>query len=345
MRAAVFHRPGEQLTVEQVPVPEAAADEVIIAVKSCGICGSDLHMAEVHAADGGMAPLPPGAVMGHEFCGEVVEVGSAAAKSFKAGQRVTALPFIACGTCLACLSGNGHRCASVRSVGLGQEPGGYAEFVRVGSSDTLHLPTGVDWQFGALVEPLAVALHGVHAARLSPGENVLIMGAGPIGLATALWCRYFGAQHVVVSDRVPERLALAERLGATASVNATSEDVIGSFKRHAGRRPDVVIECIGLPGTQQLAMNYAPTGGRIVIVGVCMAADTIVPVKAITKELQVNYVFCYRRQDFQLTLDLLDREIINPEAMLTRSVTFAEFPQAFESLKSDKSACKVMLTP
>ena len=345
MRAAVFHQPGEPLTIEQLAAPTAAADELIIAVKCCGICGSDLHMADVHVAGGGMAPLPAGAVMGHEFCGEVVEVGREAADAFKPGERVTALPFIACGHCQACLAGRGHRCAQVRTLGLGQEPGAYAEFVRVGRSDALHLPPGVDWQLGALVEPLAVALHAVQVARLAPGENVLVMGAGPIGLATALWCRHFGAQHVVVSDRVPERLALAERLGASATVNPDSEDVVGSFKRHAGRRPDVVIECIGIPGTQQLAMNYAPTGGRIVVVGVCMAADTIIPVKAITKELQVNYVFCYRRQDFQLTLDLLDRERIDPHAMLTRTVDFDDFPAAFEALKTDKSACKVMLIP
>jgi len=195
-----------------------------------------------------------------------------------------------------------------------------------------------DWQHGALVEPLAVALHGVHAARLVPGENVLVMRAGPIGLATALWCRHFGAQHVVISDRGPERLKLAEQLGATATINATDEDVAGSFKRHAGRRTDGVMEGIGVPGTQQLAMDYAPMNGRIVIVGVCMAPDTISPVKAITKELQVNYVFCYQRQDFQLTLDLLDRGIIDPSPMLTRNVGFDDFPAAFESLKSDKTA-------
>lgn len=345
MKAAAFQQPGEPLAIVDVATPEISKGELIIAVKCCGICGSDLHMADVHDPTSGMMPLANGTIMGHEFCGEVVEAANGADDRFKPGDRVTALPFIACGHCHACLSGSGHRCAQSRSLGLGGDAGGYAEYMKVGTSDTLQLPAGVDWQHGALVEPLAVALHGVKAAKLAAGENVLILGGGPIGLATALWCRYFGAQHVMVSDRVAERLSLAESLGATATVNATDEDVVGSFKRHAGRRPDVVIECIGLPGTQQLAMDYAPTNGRIVIVGVCMAPDTISPVKAITKELQVNYVFCYQRQDFEFTLDLLDRGLIDASPMLTRTVGFDQFPQAFEALKSDKTACKVLLVP
>ncbi len=342
MRAAVFEAAGQPLAVREVPAPEGGPDGLIIEVKRCGICGSDLHMADVHEPGIGMAPLASGAIMGHEFSGEVAEVGRAV-EGFKVGDRVTALPYIGCGHCVDCLNGRGHRCVGVRYCGLGGEAGAYAEYMRVGPHESLILPAGVDFEAGALVEPLAVALHGVHSARLDVGDSVLIMGAGPIGLATALWCRYFGARHVVVSDMVPQRLALAERMGATATVNAASEDVVDCFKREAGSRPDVIIECIGVPGTQQLAMDYAPSNGRIVVVGVCMALDTIMPVKAITKELSVQYVFMYRRHDFEIAIDLLNREMIDPSPMFTRDVGFEEFPAAFDSLKADKTACKVML--
>lgn len=345
MRAAVFHRAASALSIEQVPEPRAQGADLVIAVKSCGICGSDLHMADVHTPDGGMKPLPAGTVMGHEFCGEVVEVGPEVRGRWQPGDRVTALPYIACGHCHPCLSGIGYRCEKVRYSGLGDLPGAYAEFARVGAAEALRLPPGVDYRLGALVEPLAVGLHGVHAARIAPGERVLVMGAGPIGLAATLWARHFGAQHVIVSDRVPERLALAERLGATATVNAAVEDVVGACKRYAGGRPDVILECIGVPGTHQLAMDYAPAGGRLVIVGVCMAPDVILTPKAIKKELQTNYVFMYRRQDFAITLELLDAARIDPTPMLTRPVSFAEFPAAFEALKNDKRACKVWLEP
>lgn len=343
MRAAVFQAPGQALVIEEVAAPRTQTGDLVIAVRCCGICGSDLHMADMHA-DSGMKPLPRGTIMGHEFAGEVVEVGRDAG-SFRVGQRVTAMPYFACGRCVHCLNGIGYRCANATYSALGQEGGGYAEFMRVGAAESLLLPDGVDYRLGALVEPLAVGLHGVHAARLAPGDNVLIMGAGPIGLACALWCRYFGARHVVVSDRVPERLALAARMGASATVEVPQEDVVGVCKREFGQRPDVVFECIGVPGTQQLAMDYAPAGGRVVVIGVCMAPDTIRPVKAITKELQVNYVYMYRRQEFALTIDLLNRELIDPSPMFTREVGFAEFPQVFEALKTDKQACKVMLVP
>ena len=345
MHAVVSQAPGKPLVISEIEAPRCAGGDLIMHVKACGICGSDLHMADVHDRSGVMAPLPPGTVMGHEFCGEIIEVGPGVSSPWRVGERVTALPFIACGNCAACLNGLGYRCAQVRYSGLGNLPGAYAEYMRVGAAETLRLPDGVDWQRGALVEPLAVALHAMHAARLMPGENVLVLGAGPIGLAVALWCRHFGAHHVIVSDKVPARLALAEKVGATATINATNENVVAAYKRHAGTRPDVVVECIGVPGAQQLAIDYCPTGGRIVVVGVCMAPDTITPVKAITKELQINYVFMYRKRDFEIVIDLMDRGRIDPTPLLTRVVRFEEFPAVFEALKTDKTACKVLLDP
>lgn len=344
MRAAVFHSPGAPLTIEQVPEPQVSRGDLVIAVRRCGICGSDLHMADMHGPDTGMAPLPGGTVLGHEFAGEVVATGRDAG-DFKVGDRVTAMPYVACGHCAACLTGRGYRCAQVTYSALGQVPGAYAEYMRVGAAETLRLPAGVDDALGAFVEPFAVGLHGINAAHLRPGERVLIMGAGPVGLACVAWARHFGARDVIVSDFAAERRALAERLGATATIDPASESVPGACKRHAGQRPDVVIECVGVPGTQQLAMDYAPMGGRIVIVGVCMAPDRIQPVKALTKELQINYAYMYTRAEFELTIDALDREHIDPTPMLTHTVGFADFAQAFEGLKTDKAACKVMLDP
>ncbi len=344
MRAAVFHSPGAPLTIEQVPDPKVSTGDLVIAVRRCGVCGSDLHMADMQGPDTGMAPLPPGTVMGHEFSGEVVEVGREAG-DFKVGDRVTAMPYIACGRCEPCLSGYGYRCAKACYTALGAEPGAYAEYMRVGAAETLRLPDGVDDALGAFVEPLAVGLHGVSAAGLAPGESVLIMGAGPVGLACVAWARHFGAREVIVAEFSAERRAVAEQLGATATVDPRSEHVPRACKRHAGRRPEVVIECVGVPGTQQLAMDYAPMDGRIVVLGVCMAPDRIQPVKAVTKELRVNYAYMYTRQEFELTVDALNREHINPAPMLTRTVGFESFADAFQGLKTDKTACKVMLDP
>jgi (R,R)-butanediol dehydrogenase/meso-butanediol dehydrogenase/diacetyl reductase len=292
-----------------------------------------------------MAPLPVGAVMGHEFSGEVAALGRGVAGRFRVGDRVTALPYIACGACLACLAGQGHRCAASMPGGFGKLPGAYAEYVRVGAHETLALPGEVDFRTGALVEPLSVGLHAVDRARLRPGEAVLIIGAGPIGLAVSLWSRLFGAAHVVVSDRSPERADRAARMGATGIVHADAEDVVAAVKRQCGRRAEVVFDCVGAPGSQQLAMDHAPADGRVVVVGVCMAPDRILPVKAISKELDVRYVFGYGRKDFALTIDMLARGRIDASPLLSETVGWDAFAGAFESLKRDKSRVKVLLEP
>src|SRR5207249_10649535 len=129
------------------------------------------------------------------------------------------------------------------------------------------------------------------------GEAVLVVGAGPIGLATSLWCRFFGAGHVIVSDLSRERADRAGRLGATAAIHAGSDDVVAAVKRECGRRPDVVFDCVGVPGSLQLAMDYAPTNGRVAVAVVCMHPDRILPVKAITQQLAGRRVCPYGNRD------------------------------------------------
>ena len=344
MQAAIFHGAGKPLTIETVADPEPGPGELVLKVQACGICGSDLHMADIH--DGaGIPPLPPGTVMGHEFAGEVVAIGSELKERWQLGTRVTAMPLIGCGKCLACLSGKGLRCATGKGIGLGASPGGYAEYIRVGGYESFRLPEQVDYQAGAMVEPLAVGLHAVNVARLQPGDSVLVMGAGPIGLAVATWCRFFGARHVMVSDLVKSRLDRASDFGATACIEADREDVARRVVELAGDAPRIVFDCVGVPGSQQLAMHYAPVDGRVVIVGVCMKLDHLMPIMAIGKELQVNYVLAYRHQDFAFTVQMLAAGRIDPHPMLSGIVGFEAFPAAFEALKTSKQECKVLLHP
>ena len=339
MKAAVFRALGQPLVIEDVPDPEPGPDELVLAVRSCGICGSDLHASTLPPG------LPSGSVMGHEFAGEVVEVGSRARDRFKPGDRVCALPYIGCGACAACLEGDGTRCPKLRTTGLGQLPGAYAQFVRVGALESLRLPDSVGFHGGALVEPLAVGLHAVKQAAMPAGANVLVLGAGPIGLATVLWARFLGAREVVVSELAPGRLALAEDFGATAGVDASRENVASAFQRATGGQPDVIFECVGVPGLLQQCIMLAPPRGRIVVVGACMQPDTIVPVMAVVKEVSLHFVIAYRRSDFQFTLDMLDAERIHAEDMVTDVVGLSGLPEAFEALKRPTSQCKVMLEP
>jgi len=345
MRAAMFEAPGQPLVIGEAEAPQPEPTDLLVKVRNCGICGSDLHFSALADRSGGMAPLGHGAIMGHEFCGEVVEVGSQAPGNWHEGDRICALPYIACGTCQDCLAGRGHRCRAVVYTGMGSTSGGYADYVRVGGAEALALPDGVDYQTGALVEPLAVALHAVRLANLRPGDGVLIIGAGPIGLAVALWCRFFGARHVVISDLASGRLTKAAALGATMGIDASRENVVGRYKQVAGRRAEVVFDCVGVPGSQQLAMDYAPANGRLVIAGLCMQQDHYMPVKAISKELSVQYVYMYERRDFELTLEMLDQGRIDVSPMITGVVGFDGFAAAFEGLKTPSDQYKILLDP
>ncbi len=339
MKAAVFHEVGRPLTIETLPEPTPGPAELVLRVKHAGICGSDLHMAD---RPGG---LPVGAVMGHEFAGEVVAVGKEARAQWKEGARVCAQPFIGCGTCRECLNGNGVRCASFQDIGIGNIPGGYAEYVRVGMHETLALPENVDYSLGAAVEPLAVGLHAVNKAGLRGGENVLVIGAGPIGLVTAMWAKFFGARAIVVSERAAGRLALADKFGATGGIDASKENVRQAYRKQAGAPPDIIFECVGVPGVLQDCINIASPDCRIVVVGVCMQEDRILPLKAIAKDLQFRFVYYYRKQDFRFTLDMLAAERVNPRDMLTGQVGFDTFAECFEALKQPSTQCKVQLTP
>src|SRR5919106_566728 len=204
MKAAVFKAPGTPLVIENVPEPRPGPTDLILKVRACGICGTDLHWSESKDGSAGWRALAPETVMGHEFAGEVVEVGSGLRGQWKIGERVTA------------------------------QPGAYAEYTRVGASTTLRLPEGVSFAEAALVEPLAVGLNAVRKARLKPGDAVLIVGAGPVGISVALWCRFFGARHIVVSDLVGVRAERAVDFGATAAVDASREDVPARVRQLTG---------------------------------------------------------------------------------------------------------------
>ena len=343
MRAAVFQEPGKPLEILEIDDPKPGEDELILRVKSCGICGSDLHVSEL---PGG---LPAGAVMGHEFAGEIVEIGSGSAgagsTSWKLGDRVCALPAIGCGRCAACLTGDVMECPTLRATGFGDVGGAYAEYVRVGVRETLPLPEGLDVSDAALVEPLAVGLHAVDMARIPAGEDVLVIGAGPVGLAVALWARHFGAREVVVSDFVAGRRKMAAKMGATKLVDPKAEDVGEAFLRATGHEPRLIFECVGVPGLIQQCVGLAARNAKIVVAGLCMLPDTIVPVAALLKQLQLQFVAYYRRPDFALTLDMLGAGRIDPWPMVTQHIGLDELPDAFEALRRPEDQCKVIVQP
>jgi (R,R)-butanediol dehydrogenase/meso-butanediol dehydrogenase/diacetyl reductase len=338
MKAAVFHAADRPLAVEEVADPVPGPRDLVVEVRACGICGSDLHAA---SQPGG---LPPGCVMGHEFSGVVVEAGREATGGFSQGDRVIAVPSIGCGTCPACLSGDVIHCPEVKILGLGQLPGAYARYVRVGSNESLALPEALDFSQGALAEPLAVGLHAVNVAGLSPGQDVLVVGAGPIGLAVTLWARFLGARSIIVSEPAEGRRAMATRVGATRVVDG-SESAAPLLAELPGGGADVLFECVGVPGLMSECVGLAAPRSKVVVAGVSMHPEPFVPGLAVVKELELQFVLAYVKSDFQRALDMMAAGRIDPRPMVTDRVGLDALPAAFEGLKRPGDQCKILVEP
>jgi 2-desacetyl-2-hydroxyethyl bacteriochlorophyllide A dehydrogenase len=340
MKAAVFKEVGTPLSVETVDDPTPEASELVMKVGFCGICGTDLH-----ATREGLTTACCGQILGHEYVGEIVEVGKEAAGDWKVGDRVCAMPFIACGHCLPCAAGHFFECTDKKVSGV-DDQGGFAEFVTTGSRETILLPDDLELETAALVEPLAVAIHAVRIANVKAGSRVLVIGAGPIGLTVALWCRFFGAREVVVSEVAQTRADLAKKMGATQVIHPDlekgAEGLLEQYIDVAGGPPDVIFECVGAPGLLQQCIEMAPQRGKIIPVGVCEQPDSIMPFFGLIKELQIQVAIAYTKDDFDTCVAMLGERRIDISPMITDIVGLDELPDAFEALRSPSHQCKVL---
>ena len=326
MRAAVLNA-DHDLEVAEVADPTPNAGDLVLRVTACGICGSDLKLRPV---------MPSGLLMGHEFCGEVVEVGSDAGE-WREGQHVTALPLFGCGHCLACLAGETAHCEQVDMVGVGGSPGGFAEYVRVDGRETVALPESLDPALGALVEPLAVGLHAVERSLPHAGDRALVIGAGPVGLAVMTWLAHFGVRELVVSDPSAVRRAAAEEFGATRTIDPTVEQLEPRY--------DLVVECVGLPGMTDACIGAATTHGRVTIAGVCTHPDPYVPIGAVIKEISMAFAVYYTRREFFSVVDALARGTVDAAPFVTERVGLAGANAAFHELTDAKEQRKILVLP
>lgn len=335
MRAVLFKEPGV-LAVESVPDPKPEPGEILMRVRNCGICGSDLHAAKFGIG------MPSDTIMGHEFSGEIAALGERV-EGWRVGERITSLPYMSCGTCDACRRDDGLHCAAMRAIGLGPLPGAYAELVRVHPRSVLRVPDEVSFRHAALVEPLAVGLHGVRLGPIRPDTACVVMGAGPIGAVSILWARHAGARAVVASDPSPGRRTLATQIGAHAVVDPTADDPARVLRELAGVDPQVVLECVGVKGTINTAMLLAGTRGRIVVLGVCAETDEIFPLVGITKELEMAFALAYSHSEFAEALAALRLGTIDVAPLVTDVIDLADVPEAFRALERPSTQCKVLI--
>jgi len=358
MRAAVMR--NKKLVVDTIPTPEPGPGEVLVKTLACGICGSDLHtlkhaekLVEASRRSGGIfnMDLSRDIVMGHEFCAEIVDHGPGTRKHLKVGTRVCSIPVL-------------FRPNGPHTVGYSNDnPGGYGEYMRLTEALLLTVPNGLSTERAALTEPMAVGLHAVEKARLEKDDVPLVVGCGPVGLAVIAALRLKGVRPIVAADFSPRRRELAEAVGADVIVNPSEQSPYESWREVAvwsdpsrtpqlppwtsgpSLRPAVIFECVGVPGVIDQIMVAAPQGARLVVVGVCMERDTIQPLFGINKELNVQFVLGYSREEFGATLRHIAEGTIPTEPLITGKVGVEGVAQAFEDLGSPEHHAKILVEP
>ena len=324
----------KQFVLENVDKPVPNQDEVLISVKWAGICGSD-----VHAYYGKHPFISCPIVPGHEFVGIVEQVGDGTKDLL--GKRVTVLPSLVCGECYNCRTGRFNICDTLRVIGC-QAPGAFAEYTIVPKDKVFVLPDAISWAQGVLVEPHAVAVHAVRMAGNIAGKNVVVMGAGTIGLMVISTLKAYGAGNIVVTDFNEERLALARDFGADTTLNPGTTS-LREYVEQEQHKVDIIFECVGVQATVNEGIELVSKGGDVLIVGV-FEEDVMVKMGLVQdKEIRVQGTLMYDKEDYYEALRLI---AMLPEVtkIITNRFSLNDVAKAYEHIEQQpESVVKVLL--
>ncbi len=340
MAAAVYQSPGV-VTVEDRPVPRPGPDQVVVRVHSCGICGSDIHQLR----DGW--GYTPGRVAGHEWSGSIAAVGDSVT-GWSVGELVVGGPSPRCGTCRRCREGKPSQCENRAAMAGDHNDGAFAEYIVARAAGVLRLPDGLSARHAALAEPLSVALHGITRSGVSPGDTVMVFGAGPIGALSVAALRARGIEEVTVVEPHPERRRLAERLGATSVVDPSELEVFPSWEpdKIAERATHIVLECSGHRAAIEAAFCQLRRGGTLVMVGAGIDHPTFDINRMVLNELTVTGSFVYDLDGFAKALEMLASDGFPCDLLIEPGeVALDGIASTLESLASGRIAGKVMVVP
>lgn len=347
MRAAAWMAPEDLQLVER-DEPTAAAGQAVVDVAACGVCGSDLH-----SFRHGLV-VKPGNVLGHEFCGRVIDAPGV--EGLATGDRVAVRPLIPCGECGQCLAGEPQLCSGPHDTDIGYgSPGAFAERVLVPRAvvgeTVFRLPDAVDDAGGALVEPLAVGLHAVTLARAGPDDVVLVLGAGTIGLAVTRLLRLAGVGTLVVAELSPLRRGQATLLGADRVVDPSVEDVTrvvrgitGPGAYGLGARADVIVECAGAQPALATALKAVRQGGTIVLAGIYGREIGVRMDRVVEKELRIQGTVAYR-DEFPLVIEHLASGALDAGQFVSHTFGLDEITEAFLTQADATRSLKVLVRP
>ena len=338
MKALVKSRAERGLWIEDVPVPETGINDVLVRVLMTGICGTDLHICDWD--EWAQATIPVPLVIGHEFVGEIVSVGSNV-RGFQAGEIVSGEGHVVCGQCRNCLAGRRHLCARTQGVGVNR-PGAFAEYIALPMGNIWRHNDGIKLETAAIFDPLGNA---VHTALSFPvlGEDVLITGAGPIGIMAAAVVRHAGARHVVITDVNPRRLGMAEKAGVTLAVNSREvklADVQRKLGMHEGF--DVGLEMSGNGDALRDMLQNMSHGGKIAMLGIPATSTAIDWKQVIFNMLTIIGIYGREMYETWYKMTVMLESGLDISPVITHRLNWQQFADGFEAMRSGVSG-KVIL--
>ncbi|MEM8563612.1 MAG: L-threonine 3-dehydrogenase [Pseudomonadota bacterium] len=338
MKALVKSEASPGLWLEDIPDPELGINDVLIKVHRTAICGTDMHIYNWDAWAQATIPVPM--TVGHEFVGEIVEVGSNV-NDFRPGQIVSGEGHVVCGRCRNCMAGRRHLCSQTSGIGV-DRPGAFAEYLALPMSNVWEHKPGIDLDIAALFDPLGNAVHTALQFDLL-GEDVLITGAGPIGAMAAAVCRHAGARHVVITDVVDSRLQKAKTLGATRTVNVTRES-LADVQKELGMAEgfDIGLEMSGNPEAFNALITNMCHGGKVSILGIPSDNTAIDWNKVVFNMLTLKGIYGREMYETWYKMSVMIESGLDIAPVITHRLPFAEFQQGFDVMNSGE-ASKVIL--
>ena len=335
------------LNIREVPEPEVGAEDVLIRVRACGICGSD-----VHGYDGRTKRRIPPLIMGHEAAGVVTKIG-AEVSSVHVGDRVTFDSTVYCGQCYFCRMGDVNLCDNRQVLGVScndyRRNGAFAEYVKIEHPREMlfRLPDNVSFEQGALVEPLSTSLHAVRLSRVRPGDSVVVIGAGMIGLGTIQFLKLAGAGRIIALEISETKAGLALKAGADIVLDPLKEGE--GLQAHIldltdGVGAEVVYECSGVPFGFQNAMYFAKSGGQVMIVGIVDKEVAFTPFRMVLTEIEMKAVLGYY-DEFDYVIRFLSQGRLNTDILISGIVPLSDVEKGFDRLLSSRDDVKILVRP
>lgn len=324
---------GGQIRFEDRTVPDLLEGQVLVKSRACGICGSDLHLFRMGDAVLAGSEGPGELYLGHEFAGEVEALGPGTKGTFKKGARVCSVPFV------STESGS-------TGVGVGDQVlGAYSEYFVLDEASLIEIPEGVADEAASLAEPLAVGIHAVARGNIQAGQTALVLGCGPIGLSTIAALKLKGIETIVAADPLASKRALAEKLGASRTIDPSAADEFAAALELSGGAPIVVYECIGVSRLLRSIIDRTPDKSTLVVAGVHTDDIEFNPFACMAKEMNINFAFYYSPEEYHAAFDALAGGRVDWELMVTGKVGYDGIDDAFRTLMGPNEHVKVIIEP